>query len=391
MLGSLPVIEPRDSHTLWYSSSHTDRSTPNSSQNGAPSGHHPQPARRNTRSPATTSPLFSASFDPLSALLSEERALRLRKQNIASFGYSWIRPAGFSKTMMGIREEEMECEEGVGAGVGEGDIEEEEFMEGIEGGDGGGMGLDGQGGDGEGEEGGDTGMERDLDGDIPDGDEEGFGLVEDGEEAYEEEEGEFLDEEEEGMMERDLDDDVPEALDSGGSDDDDDDEDEEDQTEDDEDEDGYDDDTSEVQTPPRRTPNMRTLGDSHMGRDLDGSVPDAQETPSQQQEWEHTDSDEDIYDDDDDDEEEDEDEDEDMDVENSRLSLASLPRGNIPRLTPSGPRRETEAERIFLERWGGNDESIDFGSSAMLPENPLSITRRRSRRQVDEDSEQDEL
>ncbi|KAF3483554.1 uncharacterized protein GIQ15_02878 [Arthroderma uncinatum] len=182
MLGSLPVIEPRDSHTLWYSSSHTDRSTSNTSQNGAANGH-PQPARRNTRPPAMASPLFSASFDPLATLLLEERALRLRKQNIASFGYSWIRPAGFSKTMMGIREEEMECEEGAGAGAGEGDIEEEEFIEGVEGGEGGGMGLDGQGGGGDGEEGGDTGMERDLDGDIPDGDGEGFGLVEDGEEA----------------------------------------------------------------------------------------------------------------------------------------------------------------------------------------------------------------
>ncbi|KAM5463983.1 hypothetical protein MauCBS54593_007159 [Microsporum audouinii] len=387
MFGSLPLIEPRDSHTLWYSSSYTGRSVANSSQNGTTNGQHPQSGRRNARSTTTATPLFSASFDPLSALLLEERALKLRKQNIASFGYSWIRPAGFPKTMMGIREEEMECEEGVGAGVGEGDVEEEEFMEGIEGGEGVGMGLDGQGGAGEGEEG-DAGMERDLDGDIPDGDVEGFGLVEEGEEGYEDEEGEFPDDEEEGMMERDLDDDVPEALNGGSDDDDDDDDDEEEGSEEEEEEDGdrdgYDD-TSEVRTPARITP-----GDSHMmmERDLDGSVPDApQETPSRQQEWEHTDSDEDVYDDDDDDEEEEDD----TDVENSRLSLASLPRGAIPRLTPSAPRRETEAERLFLERWGGNDDSIDFDSSGMLPENPLSISRRRSRRQADEESDLDDL
>lgn len=288
--------------------------------------------------------------------------------------------------MMGLREEEMECEEGTGAGLGEGDIEEEEFMEGIEGGEGG-LGLDGAG---EGVEG-DTGMERDLDGDIPDGDGEGFGLVEEGEEGYEDEEEEFLDEEEEGMMERDLDDDVPEAPDADEEDEEDDDEDGDEDDEEEED-DGYGD-TSEVCTPS----NTRTPGESNimMERDLDGSVPDApQETPSQQQEWEHTDSDEDVYDEDDDEdgeEEEREGEDEGTDEGHSRLSWASLPPGYIPHLTPSGPRRETEAERLFIERWGGNDDSIDMGSSDMLPANPLSISRRRSRRHADEDSDLEEM
>lgn len=276
----------------------------------------------------------------------------------------------------------MECEESAGVGLGEGDIEEEEFMEGIEGGEGG-MGLDGAG---EGEEG-EAGMERDLDGDIPDGDGEGFGLIEEGEEGYEDEEEEFLDEEEEGMMERDLDDDVPEASDGdeeGG------------EEEDDEDEEDGHGDTGEARIPASRIPNNRTPGESNMmmERDLDGSVPDApQETPSQQQEWEHTDSDEDVYDDEDeeDEEEEQEGEDEGTDEGHSRLSWASLPRGYIPHLTPSGPRRETEAERLFLERWGGNDDSIDLGSSGMLPANPLSISRRRSRRHADEDSELEEM
>ncbi|DAA79466.1 TPA_exp: Uncharacterized protein A8136_0239 [Trichophyton benhamiae CBS 112371] len=390
MFNPLPPIEPRDSHTLWYSSSYTGRSAANSSQNTTSGAQHPQPGRRNGRSQGTNTPLFSASFDPLSTLLAEERALTLRKQNIASFGFSWIRPAGFPKTMMGLREEEMECEEGAGGGLGEGDIEEEEFMEGVEGGEGG-LGLDGAG---EGVEG-DAGMERDLDGDIPDGDGEGFGLVEEGEEGYEDEEEEFLDEEEEGMMERDLDDDVPEAPDADEEDEDEDgDEDDEEDEEDEEDRYG---DTSEVRTPNNNT---RTPGESNMmmERDLDGSVPDApQEAPSQQQEWEHTDSDEDVYDEDDDEdgeeeeEEEGEGEDEGTDEGHSRLSWASLPPGYIPHLTPSGPRRETEAERLFIERWGGNDDSIDIGSSDMLPANPLSISRRRSRRHADEDSDLEEM
>ncbi|EFR03373.1 hypothetical protein MGYG_06372 [Nannizzia gypsea CBS 118893] len=388
MFGALPPIEPRDSHTLWYSSSYTGRSVTSSSQNTVAGGQPPQPGRRNGRSQGANTPLFSASFDPLSTLLAEERALKLRKQNIASFGFSWIRPAGFPKTMMGLREEEMECEEGTGAGLGEGDIEEEEeFMEGIEGGEGG-MGLDGAG---EGEEG-DTGMERDLDGDIPDGDGEGFGLIEEGEEGYDDEEEEFLDEEEEGMMERDLDDDVPEAPDGDEEDEEEEDDDDGDDDEDEEEEEGYGD-TSEVRSPPGTTPNSRTPRESSMmmERDLDGSVPDApRETPSQQQEWEHTDSDEDIYDDDDEEENE-ENEQEEEDEGHSRLSWASLPPGYIPQLTPSGPRRETEAERLFLERWGGNDDSIDLGSSSILPANPLSISRRRSRRHADEDSELEDM
>ncbi|GBF60562.1 hypothetical protein TMEN_3009 [Trichophyton mentagrophytes] len=383
MFNPLPPIEPRDSHTLWYSSSYTGRSAVNSPQNTTSGAQHPQPGRRNGRPQGTNTPLFSASFDPLSTLLAEERALTLRKQNIASFGFSWIRPAGFPKTMMGLREEEMECEEGAGAGLGEGDIEEEEFMEGIEGGEGG-LGLDGAG---EGVEG-DADLERDLDGDIPDGDGEGFGLVEEGEEGYEDEEEEFLDEEEEGMMERDLDDDVPEAPDADEEDEDED----GDEDDEEEEEDGYGD-TSEVHTPS----NTRTPGESNMmmERDLDGSVPDApQETPSQHQEWEHTDSDEDVYDDDDDEdggEEERDEENEGTDEGHSRLSWASLPPGYIPHLTPSGPRRETEAERLFIERWGGNDDSIDIGSSDMLPANPLSISRRRSRRHADEDSDLEEM
>ena len=55
----------------------------------------------------------------LSSLLLEERALRARKNNIASFGYSWIRPAGCPKTMLGMKEEEAEREEALAAAAAE--------------------------------------------------------------------------------------------------------------------------------------------------------------------------------------------------------------------------------------------------------------------------------
>ena len=45
--------------------------------------------------------------------------MRSRKQNIASFGYSWIKPAGCAKTMLGMKEEEAEREEALAAQAAE--------------------------------------------------------------------------------------------------------------------------------------------------------------------------------------------------------------------------------------------------------------------------------
>jgi hypothetical protein len=47
----------------------------------------------------------------LAALSLDERLLEARKRAISMYGYSWLRPAGCGKTMLGRREEEVEREE----------------------------------------------------------------------------------------------------------------------------------------------------------------------------------------------------------------------------------------------------------------------------------------
>lgn len=283
---------------------------------------------------------------------------------------------------MGVREEEIEREEAAAAG-------EVDYMV-----DGAAEGDEDMMGEGDGEEGEEEeeGMERDLDGDIPDGDEI-EGLMEEGDEGLADED-EFIegDEEGDGLMERDLDDDVPEGF--GDEDDDEEDEDEDDEDfdedgEDDDEEGGYGDgieieeqsyDEDGLQSPSAVHEDRRES--MMMDRDLDGSVLSAAgDGLVQNQEWEHTDTEEEDNDDDDD---------EDMEVEDptqlsylrsSLSAYASQHAAHLPRHSPA--RQETEAERLFLERWSGGGEggAVDFGSSGMtLPENSLYIPRRRSRR-----------
>lgn len=293
----------------------------------------------------------------LSALLVEERALRARKQNIASFGYSWIKPAGCVKTMLGMKEEEAEREEALAAAAVEANAV-----------DGDGMMDDDTGVRGEGEEDEQQGMERDLDDDIPDADADADadaeGLIEEGEEALEEDGiGE-----EEGYMERDLDDDIPEGY-----------------PDDDFGEEGlYDDEDENFDDQPdldADIPVAEGEGLSEgMDRDLDAHVPGAAEDGSEQEgEWQHTDTEEELDDDDDDDDND--------EVIRARFTehssfRTSTPnsRGGLP-LPPLRRERETEAQRRFLQRWSGGGDDLD-SSSIMFEDNDLraSVTSQSSRR-----------
>ncbi|EEP78367.1 predicted protein [Uncinocarpus reesii 1704] len=354
---SLPLIEPRDSHHLWLTPSQRSRRTSHNHSHGQ--GSNP---RRNGQSRTSFIP---SSSDSLTALMLEERALRIRKQNIASFGYSWIRPAGYPKTMQGIREEEAEREEAANAAL-EGEMD---FI-GEAGLDGGVAGVDID--DPEALE----GMERDLDDDIPDAD---GGLVEEGEDGFDEDDLE--DEDEEILMERDLDDDVPEGF---GIDEED---------EDDEVDEHFDDQPDLDENIPSGSFNGE--GDTMMERDLDADIPEQEEDFNvHEQEWEHTDTDAD--------EEADEDEDDGDSFSNyarydsvdrhfnppaHRLRSSISPRvENSPPLPPPVTRhRETEAQRLFLDRWSGGagddveDSMAAFRSSGMSDQN-LRIPRARTRR-----------
>lgn len=293
----------------------------------------------------------------LSALLVEERALRTRKQNIASFGYSWIRPAGCAKTMLGMKEEEAEREEALAAQAAEmGAADAEGMME-----DDTGMTR----GEGDEEE---QGMERDLDDDIPDADVDVEGLVEEGEEGLEEDDiGD-----EEGYMERDLDDDIPEGY-----------------PEDEYDDEGvFDDDEEDFDNQPDLDADIPVAGEREgmtedLSRDLDDEIPEAAEDGSEQEgEWQHTDT-EDEFDDDEDEGEENENGNDGVVrarfAENFRTSTPNSRGGLPPPLMRHG--HETEAQTRFLQRWSGGGDALD-SSSMLFEEDDLraSVTSQGSRR-----------
>ncbi|RAL10751.1 uncharacterized protein BO97DRAFT_372098 [Aspergillus homomorphus CBS 101889] len=370
---SLPLITPRDSHELWFGSSQPYRpsSSAPSSSNHPHHHHHPPgelhgPNRRNgSNHPTTGRGHSTASGNMLSSLLLEERALRARKNNIASFGYSWIKPAGCPKTMLGMKEEEAEREEALAAAAAEMAAAAAAAEAGMD--DFGGQTQDTI--DGEGIQD-DTGVERDLDDDIPDADADG--LVEEGEEGLEEEGVE--DEDEEGYMERDLDDDIPEAF-SGYDDD------EEDLDEENEDfdhqpdldadipsaaEEGYGDDDEDMSE------------DGAMDRNLDDDTPEADDdhyAQREEEEWQHTDTDAEF------DDEDDVSFAQDPFTQSLRASTTSS-RGGLPP-APMRRERETEAQRRFLQRWSGGGDAFDT-SSMLVDEEDLraSIASQASRRSV---------
>lgn len=243
----------------------------------------------------------------------------------------------------------------------------------------------GPGQDGE-EEDEEEGMERDLDDDIPDADRNGEvdvdGLVEEGEEGFGDDD--FGDEEE--YMERDLDDDVPEAYPDNRDDS------ENGLVEAEDYEEGqfdYFDDQPDLDA------NIPTGGDGAaeggeeegiisdgegMAHDLDDDIPEAAENGSNQgEEWQHTDTEAEF---------DDEDDDQSLFAPNSlRNSTSSVLRssGLPPPPSIGRPRgRETEAQRRFLQRWSGGGDSLADSSSMMLDEEDLraSMASQMSRRSL---------
>jgi hypothetical protein len=263
--------------------------------------------------------------------------------------------------MLGMKEEEAEREEALAAAQTEiGAIDGEGIMEDD-------LGLTQGEEDEEGQ-----GMERDLDDEIPDADETGEqgGLIEEGEDLSGEDIGD-----EEGYMERDLDDEIPEGYpeddydDSGLY-----------EEEVDEDFDNQPDLDADVPSADEGFQSILT-GSEGPSRDLDDDIPDAAEDGSEQEgEWQHTDTE--------DEEEEDEDGDENAGQANS---LRPRMNGNFRTSTPNSrsglppppPRREreTDAQRRFINRWSGGGDALD-SSSMLFEEDDLraSVTSQSSRR-----------
>lgn len=244
------------------------------------------------------------------------------------------------------------------------------------------------------------GMERDLDDDIPDADvhadaeedededegEEGDGdgddvdgLVEEGEEGLGEDD--LVDEE--GFMERDLDDDIPEAYP---------DDDEEEDDEEVYDNAQYEDFDNQPDLDAEVPVAGDGAGDNYDEHDLDDEIPEAEAAEDfyNQEEWQHTDTEAEFDDDDDDDDNQSLS----LGPNSLRNSLASAPRSSgLPPGLPSvrrnrrsrglGDARETEAQRRFLQRWSGGGDAFD---SSMLADEEedlrASTTSQSSRRSI---------
>ncbi|KAI0601839.1 Apc15p protein-domain-containing protein [Biscogniauxia sp. FL1348] len=209
MLSLLPDLTPRDSHSLWYTSSrnplasssfHDATQLPNhpydsssSSPGGGSGGGGPLAALGgvNSHHHQHRRGAHLIERSPLARLRADEQNLDRRRQNIVNFGSAWLKPPGVPKTLHQLREERREAEEhqealrreqlalelaeaeaaGVGAAAGDVDA----LLDAHEGGGEDGMDdvqLDGA---------------RDLDDDIPEADAD-FGL--DGDEDEEDEEDE---------------------------------------------------------------------------------------------------------------------------------------------------------------------------------------------------------
>ncbi|KAI3327622.1 Apc15p protein-domain-containing protein [Xylariaceae sp. AK1471] len=189
----LPDLSPRDSHSLWYTSSRNPLSSSiahdahlNSLQPHHEQGHHNHPhgANGNHRRGAH---LIERS--PLARLRADEQNIERRRQNVTNYGSAWLKPPGLPKTLHQLREERREAEEHQEALRREQlaqELAEAEAEAAGGGGGGGGADLDAML---DAPPVGDDGMDdvqldgaRDLDDDIPEADGADFGLSDEDEE-----------------------------------------------------------------------------------------------------------------------------------------------------------------------------------------------------------------
>ncbi|KAF8426678.1 hypothetical protein EV426DRAFT_592380 [Tirmania nivea] len=111
MISSVPLIAPRDAHSLWYTPSRsfalTTPSTVSSSfcslgASQSPNPGDPSQGRQNQNQPKRNH------ISPLAQLALDEQSVEQRKLHIQRFGATWIRPPGFNKTLQGELDERAE-------------------------------------------------------------------------------------------------------------------------------------------------------------------------------------------------------------------------------------------------------------------------------------------
>ncbi|KAI8965002.1 Apc15p protein-domain-containing protein [Daldinia sp. FL1419] len=219
MLSLLPDLTPRDSHSLWYTSSRN----PLSSSFGYDANPQQLQQQQQLQQDGSAGPSHGANNhrrgahlverSPLARLRADEQNLERRRLNVANFGSAWLKPPGIPKTLHQLREERREAEEHQEA------LRREQLAQELAEAEAAGAnavntGLDAQGEDGVMD---DVQLDgaRDLDEDIPEADAD-FGLGS-------EDEDEDEDEDEEDSDDSDDDDDDDESDESEDDDDDEDD------------------------------------------------------------------------------------------------------------------------------------------------------------------------
>ncbi|KAK0373371.1 hypothetical protein CLIM01_09269 [Colletotrichum limetticola] len=176
MFGLLPDLTPRDSHSIWYTSSRNPITQAALLEAHEHNNHHgsaqqqQQQQQQNSSSSRRAGQLL-IERSALARLRADEHTMDRRRLHVQNFGSTWLKPPGVPKTLHQIREERREQEEHAEA------MRREqlalELAEAEAGGqdDDGGLGVLGEGEDGEQEE-----EARDLDDEIPDAAEESFGF-----------------------------------------------------------------------------------------------------------------------------------------------------------------------------------------------------------------------
>ncbi|KAI0837334.1 Apc15p protein-domain-containing protein [Hypoxylon sp. FL0890] len=203
MFSLLPDLAPRDSHTLWYTSSRNPLSSPYAAD-AYSSSQNPQQQSQTDTSPGSPHGAnnhrrgaYLLERSPLARLRADEQNLERRRQNVTNFGSTWLKPPGIPKTLHQLREERREAEEHQEA------LRREQLAQELAEAEAAGAGgvdalLDAQGEDGDGVMD-DVQLDgaRDLDEDIPEAEDADFGLGSVDEDEEEEDDDDDEEEEEE--------------------------------------------------------------------------------------------------------------------------------------------------------------------------------------------------
>ncbi|KAL7623977.1 hypothetical protein AAE478_005534 [Parahypoxylon ruwenzoriense] len=133
MLSLLPDLAPRDSHSLWYTSSRNplsssssyasvnfDAYAPHADPNAPSPPHHQQQQHHHATAAAVANAhgphrrgggAHLLERSPLARLRADEQNLERRRANVTNFGSAWLKPLGVPKTLHQLREERREAEE----------------------------------------------------------------------------------------------------------------------------------------------------------------------------------------------------------------------------------------------------------------------------------------